>query len=906
MDIRSQTQLEMRRHLIVLGVPFRVASAIATSIFDRERMIRLSPMPQIGEVRAFETVRDWIDRYADNTVVRSDVEPLLSELFGPDQTVYKSAGVGIRTANPSGALPFDPERAATGVIRSAVHAIEDSILSYRWLPNPDRTSGIAAGFEKDLTALVVDDLIPHPRLPQMATDDHDQNLRLLIYEKTWSVLERIVIDESLPTVDRLRISLFFPILWAELQSSSSPAEVRQPQEAVSLLFTADTRCIGCGVRVENRHSTEALPERYVTGRCFHEFVSADDREGIWARPAGDHEDLAHRLLFVANANFGLSVEALRADVDLPRVGVDARDAFLQSTQDLTGLRLDDEDPSSLKSLGDLFGAMQKRLEPTPTNPYVVDRVSEIFEDMGLPASSKVDRSLSGNHPLRASCLGGELLKHFDDPDVARGKLAKHLNLIVQGRCPRCTQELDRSPAGSRATRCRCIPVCSECGVEEATDGVRIAEWPRGGRGFAGPRDQEELVQAAFNEWPVTDPSDGPAEGPTRRWSYGSWPHRILGQLPADGLRQIRRVGEARPAGDDRVDPIRQRVLGCLLGGAVGDALGGSVEFMRIDEIRQLMGPRGVQGYWEASPHKGGFTDDTQMTLWTAEGLIRAHQRWHGSDYNWWSPLNVTSSSYHRWLLTQGFEADSDHPSLGPEYLRTGWLLAVPDLWVRMAPGNTCLSALRSGSFGTTDEPINDSKGCGGVMRVAPAGFVPFDDYAFELGSGLAAITHGHATGYLAAGALAHIIGCLNDGLVLENAVESALELLRAEPEGGECVVALEKAVGLAREKEPTPETVESLGSGWVAEEALAIAVYCSLVADDFRSGVLSAVNHSGDSDSTGSITGQILGTMLGVEAIPKEWLSGLQLGAVVERVAHDFVDVFYEDKVLVNDLYPAW
>jgi ADP-ribosylglycohydrolase len=120
--------------------------------------------------------------------------------------------------------------------------------------------------------------------------------------------------------------------------------------------------------------------------------------------------------------------------------------------------------------------------------------------------------------------------------------------------------------------------------------------------------------------------------------------------------------------------------------------------------------------------------------------------------------------------------------------------------------------------------------------------------------------------------LAHIISCLTEGSTLDDAVEAALKLLRAETRGRECVIALEQAMDLARERTPSPEAVESLGAGWVAEEALAIAVYCSMVADDFRSGVLLAVNHSGDSDSTGSIAGQILGTMLGVEAIPQEWV----------------------------------
>ena len=77
-----------------------------------------------------------------------------------------------------------------------------------------------------------------------------------------------------------------------------------------------------------------------------------------------------------------------------------------------------------------------------------------------------------------------------------------------------------------------------------------------------------------------------------------------------------------------------------------------------------------------------------------------------------------------------------------------------------------------------------------------------------------------------------------------------------------------------------------LGQGWVAEETLAIAVYCALkYSNDFEKGVLTAVNHSGDSDSTGSVTGQILGAYLGFEAIPQKYIQPLELKEVIIKYA---------------------
>jgi len=86
--------------------------------------------------------------------------------------------------------------------------------------------------------------------------------------------------------------------------------------------------------------------------------------------------------------------------------------------------------------------------------------------------------------------------------------------------------------------------------------------------------------------------------------------------------------------------------------------------------------------------------------------------------------------------------------------------------------------------------------------------------------------------------------------------------------------------------------VEALGEGWIAEEALAIGLFCALVARDFEHGVLLAVNHGGDSDSTGSIAGNLLGLVYGEAGIPDRWLRRLELREVVAQVADDLWDCF--------------
>jgi ADP-ribosylglycohydrolase len=323
----------------------------------------------------------------------------------------------------------------------------------------------------------------------------------------------------------------------------------------------------------------------------------------------------------------------------------------------------------------------------------------------------------------------------------------------------------------------------------------------------------------------------------------------------------------------------QHFQGCLLGGAVGDALGAAVEFMDLDAIRRTFGSGGLTDYAPAYGRLGAITDDTQMTLFTAEAVIRAHNR--ALTRGMCSPVDVARWAYLRWLQTQGVKR-----VVNPT--EPGWLIEQPGLFSRRAPGNTCLSALRGGARGTPDKPANNSKGCGGVMRMAPVGLVaPGMLDVFQTGRDFAALTHGHPSGYLAAGCFALLIQGLAQGLELAEAVESAAARLRGRDDGQEVLAALEAAVRLAAGGDGTAEKVEQLGAGWVAEEALAIGVYCALRADSFEHGVLLAVNHSGDSDSTGSIAGNILGLLMGLDAVPARWLEQLELREVISQVATD-------------------
>jgi ADP-ribosylglycohydrolase len=253
-------------------------------------------------------------------------------------------------------------------------------------------------------------------------------------------------------------------------------------------------------------------------------------------------------------------------------------------------------------------------------------------------------------------------------------------------------------------------------------------------------------------------------------------------------------------------------------------------------------------------------------------------------------------AYSRWAVTQGEPIPPDRFLKGEP---DGWLIAEPRLFSRRAPGATCLSAMRAGDLGSIERRLNNSKGCGAVMRAAPIGLSPVNN-VFLTGCEVGAITHGHPSGYLASGVLAEIIRQVWMGATLFDAIGAAYDLLQPMEDSGELVAVLDEVARMQGSGRPEPEDIERLGEGWVAEEALGIALVCALTADGFADGVRMAVNHSGDSDSTGAICGAILGTELGREAIPERWLADLELRDVVEQLAADLAHDIATDGVITD------
>ncbi|MFH5877950.1 ADP-ribosylglycohydrolase family protein [Arthrobacter sp. NA-172] len=349
-----------------------------------------------------------------------------------------------------------------------------------------------------------------------------------------------------------------------------------------------------------------------------------------------------------------------------------------------------------------------------------------------------------------------------------------------------------------------------------------------------------------------------------------------------------------------VPTFESRVHGCLLGGALGDSLGYAVEFDSINAIRSRYGTAGLTSFGQLD---GGshFSDDTQMTLYTVDGLVEALE---------WANDGVAADetaclwlAYLRWLATQGVPLPASAPVPQPR-----WIDGQDVLRHRRDPGSACLSGLATGDMGTVARPVNpDSKGCGTVMRSAPFGLVPHIPEAavYRLSAAAASLTHGHPSARQSAAAFSLLVHKLATGSDVRTAAEHALSVVEALPDPApELLERLRQALILsATGTLLNPEELTAqLGEGWVAEEALAVGLYSVLATEatadvqldpaaHFRRAIGVALNHSGDSDSTASIAGNILGALHGEAALPADWLEALEAPDVIRGMAQRLIAV---------------
>ena len=296
-----------------------------------------------------------------------------------------------------------------------------------------------------------------------------------------------------------------------------------------------------------------------------------------------------------------------------------------------------------------------------------------------------------------------------------------------------------------------------------------------------------------------------------------------------------------------------RVLGAVLGAAIGDALGHPTEFLlSYTQIHQRYGPAGVTGFelwWDRDgQHFAPYTDDTQM----AEIVLRALVDHQGSS---------ATMDHLMEEIAAGFGVWSTKPQGG-----------------HRAPGNSCMAGARRLSAGVPWREAGGptAGGCGSVMRAYPFGLLLHADLeqAENWAVEHSRMTHQDPIALAACAAMAVGMAAEMNGQTPDDVLESMVEA--AARHDAQTAEMCQEALRDARDG-ATPEEVLVKLEGWAAHQAIAAAMFVVCRHPrDIRSALLEGANAPGDSDSIATLAGALLGTRLGLEAIPVDWVRDVE------------------------------
>ncbi|MDD6572094.1 MAG: ADP-ribosylglycohydrolase family protein [Thermoflexaceae bacterium] len=344
---------------------------------------------------------------------------------------------------------------------------------------------------------------------------------------------------------------------------------------------------------------------------------------------------------------------------------------------------------------------------------------------------------------------------------------------------------------------------------------------------------------------------------------------------------------------------KDRYIGCIIGGAIGDGMGYAVEGLSSYEITEQFSQEGItEPFPDEETGKALISDDTQMVLFTMDGMMWAYIRCNSRGIGSYEASGVWQS-YARWYYTQTNIVLDDyilhkheHEPVALSSIGVKTILEYEELYSNRNPSEESLIALESGQMGTMELPFNEFKDASCLARVAPVGLFLHDypETAFIVAARLAAITHGNPTGYLAAGTYSYILAEILNGKDLDEAVRNALFELKKYSYIDEVNDVLEYALHLSECKDDWKQCTEMIGEGDTAEDVLAMAVYCALKAENYEEAVRMAANCKGRSSSIACVCGSLAGAMAGADRIPKEWQANLEL----HHMMISWIDKFYK------------
>lgn len=338
---------------------------------------------------------------------------------------------------------------------------------------------------------------------------------------------------------------------------------------------------------------------------------------------------------------------------------------------------------------------------------------------------------------------------------------------------------------------------------------------------------------------------------------------------------------------------RDAYRGCLLGLAIGDAMGYPVDTKTWSQIQEDYGPYGLMGY----DLRNGYAEvssHTQLAAFSCNGLLIGLTR--GQLLGKMAPfVRYVGLSQQEWAIGQ---RRYDQPSRNH-----CWVFRISDLRHRHCTDTRMVETLNRGKLGSLEAPVNKYDTPASLSCAISAGlFFDLGKQAQEeidrLGAESVALTHGHPLAFLPGAMAAHLISsCLRQPeKALKKLVREALaalqqQFVREYPRVVSQITALvEQAISLAEERLTQPvDAMERLKCDTGAE-VLAGAIYAALLCeDDFDNAMVAAVNHSGRSAAVSCLTGAILGARMGEQNLPDFYMDGLYVADALRELADDLV-----------------
>lgn len=326
--------------------------------------------------------------------------------------------------------------------------------------------------------------------------------------------------------------------------------------------------------------------------------------------------------------------------------------------------------------------------------------------------------------------------------------------------------------------------------------------------------------------------------------------------------------------------------GCLLGMAVGDAMGYTVDKKSWDEICENYGPNGLLGY-DLVNGCADITSYTQLPAFLCNGLLLGAIRGNPELYNKYMVLAM-----REWAKSQEFWGAAEKTFC--------WVAQVPSMRRRLCMDTRMLDALNRETLGTPEKPVFRSDSPGSVTAAIGIGLchetARLDpEQICQLGANAVAFTHGEPEAFLSgaflATAVARVLQQPDQPLIpLYQQVCEEMQLRYEEtwPQINDIIALVNRAIALTKDPELTPLASMTLLGCTTAAECLAGAVYASIIhMANFDEAMIVSVNHSGRSGAVGAITGAILGARLGAEALPEFYLESLEAGDPLREIAHD-------------------